>query len=58
MITFKFIINKNERNLIKKCFQLFMKNFYYLQYRLDIKLYTNKFIYIKLINICQDILTY
>lgn len=58
MTTFKSIIKKNEKKFIKKCLQLFITDIYHLQHRLDTKLCTNKFIYIKLINACQDISTY
>ena len=56
MTTLKSIIEKNEEKLIEKCRQLLIKDFCHLQYWLDAKLCTNKFIHNKLINACQDIL--
>ena len=55
MTILKSIIKKNEGKLIEKCLQLFIKNLCHLQYKLDAKLHTDKFIYNKLINICRDI---
>lgn len=55
MTTLKPIIEQNMRKLMKKYFQLLIKNICYLQYGLDAELYINKFIYNKLINLYQDI---
>ena len=55
MTIFKSIIEKNEGKLMEKCFQLLIQSLYYLQYGLDAKLCTDKFIHNKLINACQDI---
>lgn len=50
MTILKFIIKKNKRKLIKEYLQLFIKNSYHLQYKFNVKLYIDKFIYNPLIN--------
>lgn len=58
MITLKFIIKKNKEKSIKECLWFLIKNFCHLQNTLDAEFCINMFIYNKLINTCQDILTY
>ena len=55
MTALKSIIEKNEGKSMEECLQLLIKNLCHLQHRLDAKLRTDKFIYNKLINTCQDI---
>ena len=58
MTTLKSIIEKNQKKWIKEYLPILIKVLCYLQYGLDVELCTNKFIYNKLINACQDIFAY
>lgn len=55
MTTIKSIIEKNKKKSMQEYLQLLIKDFCHLQYRLDAELHTDKFIYNKLINDCQNI---
>lgn len=54
MTTLKSIIEKNDKKPMEEYLLPSFKKLCHLQYRLDVELHTNKFIYNKPINICQD----
>jgi len=60
LITLKSIISKSENTskLTLNCLQLLIKELRYLQHGLNPDLYTDKFLYNKLINTCQELLVY
>ncbi len=55
MTTLKSIMEKNEGKPMEECLQHFIQDLCHLQHGLDFELRTNKFIYNKLINACQDV---
>ena len=49
------VINKNTKKSTIKCLQILIKDLWYLQHSLDIKLQTDDFLYNKLIIACQEV---
>ena len=55
VIKLQTIINKNPKRSTTECLQILIKDLWYLQHSLDIKLQTDNFLHNKLITACQEV---